>query len=176
MAGGGVFAYTKPVRDRPRNIRTVARWVCSRRGAGQSIGTRKKARHWWSRCAGGRMASRKPAAARSASMPRSQGRSCPELEISMARYVIIFQYGLWAIFGAFIGLTVWRMPAGVDGAQDSPAPSDAKAEFEAHVKPLLAKYCLECHATDVKKGSLDLERFATLDDVRKNVKPWQAMI
>src|SRR5262249_50771984 len=41
---------------------------------------------------------------------------------------------------------------------------------------LLAKYCLECHATEVKKGSLDLERFATLDDVRKSVKPWQAMI
>src|SRR5262245_59292161 len=94
----------------------------------------------------------------------------------MARHVIIFRYCLWALVGARVGLTVWLPLAGGDGTQDRPPQADPKAEFEAHVKPLLAKYCLECHATEVKKGSLDLERFATLDDVRKSVKPWQAMI
>src|SRR6266568_95692 len=46
----------------------------------------------------------------------------------------------------------------------------------AAVRPLVHKYCLACHATKVKKGDLDLERFATVDDVRKDVKPWQAVI
>ena len=39
---------------------------------------------------------------------------------------------------------------------------DANAEFAATVKPLLKQYCLVCHSTKVKKGSLDLERFAAL--------------
>jgi hypothetical protein len=55
-------------------------------------------------------------------------------------------------------------------------PADLKAEFAAEVQPLLKKYCLECHAAAVKKGSLDLERFATLDHVRKDLKPWQQLI
>ncbi len=55
-----------------------------------------------------------------------------------------------------------------------PAPSDVA--FETHVKPLLAKHCLACHSTNLKKGSLDLERFATSADVRKDVKPWQVLI
>ena len=50
------------------------------------------------------------------------------------------------------------------------------AGFSRTVKPLLAKYCLACHSTQEKKGSLDLERFARLDDVRKHVQPWQSMI
>ena len=52
----------------------------------------------------------------------------------------------------------------------------AKNDFDGVVRPLLQKYCLSCHSTKVKKGSLDLERFATLDHVRKEIKPWQQMI
>jgi hypothetical protein len=44
------------------------------------------------------------------------------------------------------------------------------------VQPLLKKYCLECHSTQAKKGGLNLERFATLADIRKDLKPWQGMI
>jgi hypothetical protein len=46
----------------------------------------------------------------------------------------------------------------------------------ALVRPLVQKYCLGCHSTKAKKGDLDLERFATVDDVRKDVKPWQAVV
>jgi hypothetical protein len=46
----------------------------------------------------------------------------------------------------------------------------------AAVRPLVQKYCLACHSTKTKKGDLDLERFATTDDIRKNVKPWQAVV
>src|SRR5262249_28479709 len=47
----------------------------------------------------------------------------------------------------------------------------------AHViRPLVQKYCLGCHSTRVKKGSLDLERFAGPTDLRRDLKPWQGAI
>ncbi|MBM3979366.1 MAG: DUF1592 domain-containing protein [Planctomycetes bacterium] len=58
-------------------------------------------------------------------------------------------------------------------AQEPKAKGD---DFTAAVKPVVAKYCLSCHSTKVKKGSLDLERFGTVADVRKDVKVWQNMI
>ncbi|MFT5091419.1 MAG: hypothetical protein ACI93T_000232, partial [Porticoccaceae bacterium] len=44
------------------------------------------------------------------------------------------------------------------------------------LRPVLQKYCLGCHSTVDKEGELDLERFTSLASVRKDVKPWQAMI
>jgi hypothetical protein len=54
--------------------------------------------------------------------------------------------------------------------------ADARGEYAAVVQPLLRKYCLTCHSTRVKKGHLDLERFASLDEVRTDLKPWQQVI
>ena len=48
--------------------------------------------------------------------------------------------------------------------------------YATQVRPLLKKYCLECHATKVKKGSLDLKRFASLAQIRKDVKPWRQVV
>jgi hypothetical protein len=56
------------------------------------------------------------------------------------------------------------------------SPGDPQNDYAATVRPLLQQYCLSCHSTKVKKGSLDLERFASLDQVRKDLKPWQGMI
>lgn len=56
-------------------------------------------------------------------------------------------------------------------------PRDAFVrEYTTRIQPLLKKYCLECHSTKTRKGSLDLERYATLADLRKDLKPWQNMI
>jgi hypothetical protein len=45
-------------------------------------------------------------------------------------------------------------------AQDAPAAAgataDAARDFDAHVAPLLAKHCLECHDATSRKGGLDL--------------------
>ncbi len=49
-------------------------------------------------------------------------------------------------------------------------------KYASVVQPLVKKYCLDCHSTKAKKGSLDLERFASLDQVRKDLKPWQQTI
>src|ERR1700687_5007501 len=74
---------------------------------------------------------------------------------------------------AGLGLVAWT----VGGADHVAKPGLAKkAEFETVIQPLLQKYCLNCHSTKAKKGSLDLERFASLAQVRKDLKPWQQMI
>ena len=58
-------------------------------------------------------------------------------------------------------------------AQKAP---DLRGEFSAVVRPLVEKHCLACHSTKAKKGSLDLERFASVDDVRRDLKAWQQTI
>jgi hypothetical protein len=57
-----------------------------------------------------------------------------------------------------------------------PTPAELKTEFTKDIRPVLQKYCLGCHSTKSKKGSLDLERFGSTDDIRKDVKPWQGMV
>jgi hypothetical protein len=46
------------------------------------------------------------------------------------------------------------------------AEPDLGSDYAEKVKPILAKYCLDCHSEKKKKGDLDLERFASLADVR----------
>lgn len=94
----------------------------------------------------------------------------------MLRNVISSRWWQLSLLGAFVVVLLHRPSAGGDGAAANKLPQESKAEFAAVVKPLLKKYCLDCHSTKARKGSLDLERFATLDDIRKDVKPWQGMI
>ena len=49
---------------------------------------------------------------------------------------------------------------------------DLARAYRERIRPLAAKYCLDCHSTKDKKGDLDLERFLTLDDIRKDPRPW----
>src|SRR5690349_20049412 len=61
----------------------------------------------------------------------------------------------------------------------SNAPSSSVVRplyYTSVIRPILAKYCLGCHSTAVKKGGLDLQRFATSGDIRKDVKPWQHLL
>jgi len=55
-------------------------------------------------------------------------------------------------------------------------PADPVGDYAAVARPLVQKYCLDCHSAKAKKGDLDLERFATVADVRKDLKPWQHAI
>lgn len=52
------------------------------------------------------------------------------------------------------------------------APTKATDSFVQEVVPLLQKYCLDCHSTKAKKGSLDLERFRSMEALKKEHKPW----
>ena len=63
--------------------------------------------------------------------------------------------------------------AGAAPRQESP---DLATEYARRIRPLMAKSCLECHSTKLKKGELDLERFLTLDAVRKDLRPWPHLL
>jgi hypothetical protein len=45
-------------------------------------------------------------------------------------------------------------------------------EFAREIRPILNQHCMKCHAADVQEGTLDLEQFATLADVRRSTKTW----
>ena len=45
--------------------------------------------------------------------------------------------------------------------------------FEHSIRPLLNEYCGKCHSTKEQKGDLDLERFATFADVKRDPRVWQ---
>ena len=61
-------------------------------------------------------------------------------------------------------------------ASTEPTPTaDPAADYAAHVRPLMARYCLSCHSKEKKRGDLNLERFDTLDAVRQDLRPWQAV-
>ena len=46
-------------------------------------------------------------------------------------------------------------------------------EYREQVHGLVEKFCLECHSSEDKEGELDLERFATLAEVRRAPRAWQ---
>lgn len=57
-------------------------------------------------------------------------------------------------------------------APDTEALRLAGEQYASQVRPLLSAYCLECHASAIKEGELDLERFAALEDLRKDPGAW----
>lgn len=70
----------------------------------------------------------------------------------------------------FVAVRINRPTAAQEPKKDLPV------DYAQTVRPLIKKYCLGCHSTQAKKGSLDLERFVTTDDLRKELKVWQAVI
>lgn len=72
-----------------------------------------------------------------------------------------------------LGVAVWA--CGGFGTAQKPQ-FDTEKDYATAVRPLVAKYCLGCHSAKLKKGSLDLERFATANDVRRDLKVWQQVI
>ena len=49
----------------------------------------------------------------------------------------------------------------------------ALVAFEKDIRPILQKSCLNCHSTEKQKGDLDLERFTSLADIKKEPMIWQ---
>ncbi len=45
--------------------------------------------------------------------------------------------------------------------------------FSEQIRPLLAEYCVTCHSTEKQQGELDLERFQTLAQVRREPDVWE---
>jgi hypothetical protein len=54
-----------------------------------------------------------------------------------------------------------------------PAFQKLSEEYSREIRPILDQHCMKCHATDVQEGTLDLEQFARLEDVRRSTRTWQ---
>jgi hypothetical protein len=48
--------------------------------------------------------------------------------------------------------------------------------FQQSILPLLKESCLNCHSTKKQKGDLDLERFTSLADIKKEPMIWQEVL
>jgi hypothetical protein len=67
-------------------------------------------------------------------------------------------------------------PASQQSAGDH-RPFDAiGSEYAREIRPLMTQWCLKCHSTAKQKGDLDLERFSTLGDVRRETKVWLKVV
>ena len=50
------------------------------------------------------------------------------------------------------------------------------AGFADRVVPLVKGHCLECHNAATNEGGLDLERFATVDDLWRDRDTWNKVL
>jgi hypothetical protein len=75
---------------------------------------------------------------------------------------------LWA-------LAAWAVASPARGADDA-APAVLEKEFAGGIRPMLERFCLECHSSAKQKGDLDLERFSSLGEVLKHPRVWQEVV
>ncbi len=62
----------------------------------------------------------------------------------------------------------------VDPLQDQ--SSRLAEQYIANVRPLMQQFCLNCHSTAMQEGDLDLERFATTSEMRRDTKAWLGVV
>jgi len=55
----------------------------------------------------------------------------------------------------------------------APLLADPAQMFEQRIQPLLKEYCITCHSTEKQKGDLDLERFTSLDLIKRAPSVWE---
>ena len=58
------------------------------------------------------------------------------------------------------------------GRPESPLVRHAGRSVQSTTRPTIEQYCLGCHSAEELEGELDLERFATLTDVRRDATVW----
>ena len=57
-----------------------------------------------------------------------------------------------------------------------PLRGQESAEYVETIRPLLKEHCLSCHSTEKHKGDLDLERLASVAEVRKHPEVWLGLV
>jgi hypothetical protein len=65
------------------------------------------------------------------------------------------------------------------GAAGTAAGADlaaAEASFQANVKPLLEKYCYECHGDGKHKGDIALDQGLSIAEIHDNTKKWETVM
>src|SRR3954469_20446997 len=77
----------------------------------------------------------------------------------------------WACLLLVAGLTLLAAVTATSSQTEKPA-LDQAGEYLTQVRPFLNQYCLSCPSISKKKGALARERFASLDQVRKDIRHW----
>ena len=90
----------------------------------------------------------------------------------MAKFSTIRQR--WLLAGV-LGLSVMSLIAGTSGTARN-APADEPKAYANDIQPLLKNYCLDCHSEKAMKGELDLERFSSVTEARKDLRPWPLIV
>lgn len=54
--------------------------------------------------------------------------------------------------------------------------AELEKDYSEQLKPILKRFCLDCHSTEKEEGELDLERFASLVEVRRDPEIWQKVV
>ena len=49
-------------------------------------------------------------------------------------------------------------------------------DFQNSIFPLLKERCNSCHSTEKQKGDLDLERFASVADIKREPMIWEGVL
>jgi hypothetical protein len=84
------------------------------------------------------------------------------------------------LVGAIASVAVGGLALGGVASRSTTSSGDSQAgakkladHYAARVRPLLEKYCLGCHSTKVHKGDVDLQRFSSVAEARKDLALWQ---
>lgn len=82
-----------------------------------------------------------------------------------------------AAFAALVLMSARQQPSDAQ-ARSHPARSKdaASGGHGTGILPLVKKYCLDCHSTQAKRGHLDLQRFATPEQIRHEAQTWQSVV
>ena len=82
-----------------------------------------------------------------------------------------------ALAGTLLGLVVAGLLAPVlTFAEEVESFETLGLQYEREVRPLMRRFCQGCHSTALRTGELDLERFATLAEVRRDSKAWLKVV
>lgn len=73
-----------------------------------------------------------------------------------------------AVLGSLLG---W-LPSALTAEQPRSDFAGLADEYLTQIRPILRHYCLNCHSVTAQAGGLDLQRFATLAEVRRDTKTW----
>ncbi len=92
--------------------------------------------------------------------------------VPRAQASLSFQRKLFAKLPALLPWTLAGVAVSVAGAADNPAA----VSFHQKVKPLLSKYCYDCHGNGVGKGSVAFDEFASDAELLAKRDLWLAAL
>ena len=77
------------------------------------------------------------------------------------------------VFCLAVSAVLWLLSPRPATAVDELSPKVLEAAFQPSIRPLVQRYCHECHADKKTEAEVDLAAFATWGDVRKHAQTWQ---